>query len=155
MTLPSITRNAPTRTPVERRPRSMSSTMPYERASDSASGMPIMSAANTTAVGIRPSAVAFAVERRRARHDNRSAVNITANIASGAIHANAASGLAYQLATTSTMPTTVNADAALNITELGTMSGLSFREGFGRLSVADATRPIGIPAPPERLGEAE
>ena len=52
MTFPSITRNAPMRTPVERRPRSMSSTTPYERASVSASGMAIMSAANTTAVGI-------------------------------------------------------------------------------------------------------
>jgi hypothetical protein len=43
---------------------------------------------------------------------------MTANIARGAVHANPASGFAYQLATTSTVPTAVNADAALNIVEL-------------------------------------
>ena len=80
---------------------------------------------------------------------------MTANIARGAVHANAASGLAYQLASTSTMPTAVNADAALNIIELGTTLGFSFREAFGRLPVADATGPFRIRAPPERLGEAE
>ncbi len=80
---------------------------------------------------------------------------MTANIARGAVHANAASGRAYQLATTRTMPTAVNADAALNIIELGTTLGFSFREGFGPLAVADATGPFGTPTPPERLGEAE
>jgi len=73
MTFPSITRNAPVRTPVDRRPRSMSSTTPYERACVSANEMPIMSAANTTAVVIQSrlrSGVASPVERRRARRES-------------------------------------------------------------------------------------
>jgi hypothetical protein len=52
MPFPGIARNAPVRTPVERRATSEPSMKPYERASVRASGMTIMSAANTTAVVI-------------------------------------------------------------------------------------------------------
>src|SRR5687768_4596412 len=80
---------------------------------------------------------------------------MTANMARGAVQASAASGFAYQLASASTMPTAVNADAALNIIELGTTLRFSFHEALGRLPAADPTGPPGIKAPPERLGEAE
>jgi len=50
---------------------------------------------------------------RRARRDSCSAANMTANIARGAVHANPASGFAYQLAATRTVPAAVNANAAL------------------------------------------
>src|SRR5262245_31004611 len=80
---------------------------------------------------------------------------MTANMARIAVQARAFSGFVYQLASTSTMPTAINADAALNIIEVGGTSDFSFYPAFGYIPVGNTTGTFRSQTPPERLRKAE
>src|SRR5580765_177496 len=181
MAFPISTKYAPQMIMLARRPPVGSSTRPYACASVIARGMIIISAPKTTplftvarvranpafttsascrkseSVSPRPCFMYWVTfdERRKANWKPCRTATMTRNIAMAAVHAQAAAGLAFQLASASAIPRMGNADAACERIQLNAMSGFSFDRPPGHLTLIDASRPLRFQTPPERLGETE
>src|SRR5689334_17237673 len=80
---------------------------------------------------------------------------MTRNMPTPAAHAGAAAGLAFQLASASTMPIGGSASAATETIRLRAMSGFSFDGAFGRSTPGHTSCPARFQGPSERLSEVE
>src|SRR5262245_8984450 len=139
-------------------PLSGSSTTPYACASVSASGMIIIKAPNATARAIESTLRTDAAspdDRLKASCERRCTATMTTDITMTAAHANAAAGLAFQLATASPIAMRGKAEPIRDETQLSAMSGFSFDGPPRHLVLIDASPPIRFQIPPEGLGKAE
>src|SRR6185436_20701372 len=135
---------------VRRIPLSGSSTTPYARASVSASGIIIINAPNTTAPAIESTLRTDAAspdDRLEASCERRCTTTMTTEITMTAVHAHAAAGLAFQLASASPIAVRGKTDPIRDEIQVNAMSDCSFGGPLRQLVVSDASRPLRCQAP--------